>query len=204
MSNCKHETCQSQEECNLRDQAVHDNNLLVDCQHRLSACEKERDLFRSESMKNGEFASRESQRCWHLTHKLIAMEKERDTWGNEFNAVCIVKEQLLEAQSKLACAVEALENCTGGDLASGEGIYKAEIAREALAKIDVDSSPGTVNHQPGPDTHALTADERKLIERTAKHDAYQAVLLWGLSQTPSIRKLRFGTPKKRGRGTASG
>lgn len=29
---------------------------------------------------------------------------------------------------------EALENCTGGDLSSGEGIYKAEIAREALAK----------------------------------------------------------------------
>lgn len=26
----------------------------------------------------------------------------------------------------------ALEDCTGGDLASGEGIYKAERAREAL------------------------------------------------------------------------
>jgi len=30
----------------------------------------------------------------------------------------------------------ALEACTGGDLASGEGIYKAEVAREALAKCD--------------------------------------------------------------------
>lgn len=31
---------------------------------------------------------------------------------------------------------EALENCTGGDLASGEGIYKAEVAREAIATVD--------------------------------------------------------------------
>jgi hypothetical protein len=32
--------------------------------------------------------------------------------------------------------VEALEKCTGGDLASGDGIYKAEIAREALDAYD--------------------------------------------------------------------
>lgn len=34
--------------------------------------------------------------------------------------------------------VEALEANTGGDLASGEGIYKAEIAREALAATKAD------------------------------------------------------------------
>lgn len=32
--------------------------------------------------------------------------------------------------------IEALESCTGGDLASGEGIYKAEIARKALAEVE--------------------------------------------------------------------
>lgn len=32
-------------------------------------------------------------------------------------------------------ALGALENCTGGDLASGEGIYKAEIANQALQRI---------------------------------------------------------------------
>lgn len=46
------------------------------------------------------------------------------------------------ALAKLDCAVEALENCTGGDLASGEGIYKAEIAREALANLRKEASKG--------------------------------------------------------------
>lgn len=31
---------------------------------------------------------------------------------------------------------EALEACVGGDLASGEGIYKAEIALEAIKRAD--------------------------------------------------------------------
>lgn len=31
---------------------------------------------------------------------------------------------------------EALEDCTGGDMASDGGIYKAEIARKALAKAE--------------------------------------------------------------------
>lgn len=36
----------------------------------------------------------------------------------------------------LRIAREALENCTAGDLSSGEGIYKAELARKALAELD--------------------------------------------------------------------
>lgn len=40
--------------------------------------------------------------------------------------------ELLDAIETLTAALEV---CAGGDLASGEGIYKAEIAREALAKV---------------------------------------------------------------------
>lgn len=43
------------------------------------------------------------------------------------------EERLCDA---LEVALGALEACTGGDLASGEGIYKAEIAREAQQKIE--------------------------------------------------------------------
>lgn len=38
--------------------------------------------------------------------------------------------------SALEVCLGALEDCTGGDLASGEGIYKAEVARIALAKAE--------------------------------------------------------------------
>lgn len=31
---------------------------------------------------------------------------------------------------------EGLEDCTGGDLASGEGIYKAEVALQALKRAE--------------------------------------------------------------------
>lgn len=51
-------------------------------------------------------------------------------------AKCHVLKGSLER--KLAIAIEALESNTGGDLNSGEGIYKAEIAREALDKIHGD------------------------------------------------------------------
>lgn len=44
-------------------------------------------------------------------------------------------ENILRLLDALEEAEKALEEITGGDLASGEGIYKAECAREALSKL---------------------------------------------------------------------
>jgi len=64
--------------------------------------------------------------------------KHLNTWlhgmcaGTNSNKSRTVLPSALEA---LEVALDALENCAGGDLASGEGIYKAEVAREAIARI---------------------------------------------------------------------
>jgi hypothetical protein len=49
---------------------------------------------------------------------------------------------LLEERARSEKLVEALEACAGGDLASGEGIYKAEIAREALEAYSKQTGSG--------------------------------------------------------------
>lgn len=72
-----------------------------------------------------------------LTHEWIEGEPD-GTIEDRANAKYISKanpENILRLLDALEEAEKALEEITGGDLASGEGIYKAECAREALSKL---------------------------------------------------------------------
>jgi hypothetical protein len=71
--------------------------------------------------------------------KLIALEGQRDTWGNEFNAVVIMKECLAETQAKLDCATETLRLISAFQhrvvISNADTLRQSELADAALTKI---------------------------------------------------------------------
>jgi hypothetical protein len=61
--------------------------------------------------------------------------REAVKWYKGVNAIVDPAGKIKALTEANKIAINALEDCTGGDLVSGEGIYKAEVAREALQKI---------------------------------------------------------------------
>lgn len=48
-----------------------------------------------------------------LEARIAQLEAERETWGNEFNAVCAMKEQLRNASERVSELSKALNECRG-------------------------------------------------------------------------------------------
>ncbi len=68
----------------------------------------------------------------------MSQTKCSDSPGGTHHLACPCYEaeraaEIARLRDALATLDAALEACEGGDLASGEGIYKAEIARDARA-----------------------------------------------------------------------
>lgn len=74
-------------------------------------------------------------------NKIEALEKERERWGNEFSAVCILKEQLAEALAKLDCAHKALNKAKHREWESSGGSEEYHLYCEILQNAHNQSQP---------------------------------------------------------------
>ncbi len=72
--------------------------------------------------------------CW--PHDSLATAFESGFYEGKQVQFCEDKATIEKLASAVEVMREALENCTRGDLSSGDGIYKADVARDALNQVE--------------------------------------------------------------------